>query len=97
MYCIIIHFFDSYFCGKLIITAFPFQCPRRTWTGHPRVRGERHTYTPHSCRYTFTKLMKCVDAASKDKLKLIGHSSEEMLYYYRDVNIDDLRKITDGI
>jgi integrase len=56
---------------------------------------QRHTYTPHSCRHTFATLMKRVKASSKDKLELIGHSSEEMLHYYQDVNYDDLRKITD--
>lgn len=58
---------------------------------------QRHTYTPHSCRHTFATLMKRVGAASKDKLELIGHSSEEMLHYYQDVSYDDLRKITDSI
>lgn len=58
---------------------------------------QRHTYTPHSCRHTFATLMKRVPAANKDKLELIGHTSEEMLRYYQDVNIADLRKITDAI
>ncbi len=58
---------------------------------------KRHKYTPHSCRHTFATLMKRVDAPSKDKLGLIGHSSEEMLRYYQDVSLDDLRKITDKI
>ena len=53
--------------------------------------------TPHCCRHTFATLMKNVDAAGKDKLELIGHSSDEMLRYYQDVSIDDLRKITDAI
>jgi hypothetical protein len=57
----------------------------------------RHRITPHSCRHTFATLMKRVDGADKDKLELIGHSSAEMLRYYQDVNIDDLRKITDAI
>lgn len=58
---------------------------------------KRHKYTPHSCRHTFATLLKNVSASDKDKLELIGHSSEEMLRYYQDVNIDDLRKITDKI
>ena len=41
--------------------------------------------------------MKRVQGASKDKLELIGHSSEEMLRYYQDVEINDLRKITDAL
>ena len=58
---------------------------------------QRHTYTPHSCRHTFATLMKRVEGSNKDKLELIGHSSEEMLRYYQDVNLEDLRKITDRI
>ena len=58
---------------------------------------KRHKYSPHSCRHTFTTLMKRVDAPSKDKLELVGHSSEEMLRYYQDVDIADLRKITDAL
>lgn len=58
---------------------------------------KRHKYTPHSCRHTFSTLMKRVEAPSKDKLELIGHTSEEMLRYYQDVNIDDLKRITDAL
>jgi len=54
--------------------------------------------TPHTCRRTFATLMKRVTAAdSKDKLELIGHTSEEMLRYYQDTSIEDLRQITDAI
>ena len=59
--------------------------------------GDRHKYTPHSCRHTFATMMKRVKAASGDKMKLIGHSSEEMLRYYEDSSLEDLRKITDSI
>ena len=41
--------------------------------------------------------MKRVDGADKDKLALIGHSSDEQLRYYQDVDLDDLRKITDNL
>lgn len=58
---------------------------------------QKHTYTPHSCRHTFATLMKRVDGSNKDKLELIGHTSEEMLRYYQDVSLEDLRKITDAI
>lgn len=58
---------------------------------------KRHKYTPHSCRHTFATLLKSVAAADKDKLELIGHTSEEMLRYYQDTNLDDLRRITDAI
>ena len=63
---------------------------------NPIING-RHKYTPHSCRHTFATLMKRVDGADKDKLKLIGHANAEMLRYYQDVTVDDLRKITDQI
>lgn len=58
---------------------------------------QKHTYTPHSCRHTFATLMKRVEGNTKDKLELIGHTSEEMLHYYEDVSISDLRKITDAL
>lgn len=58
---------------------------------------QKHTYTPHSCRHTFATLMKRVAGSDKDKLSLIGHASEEQLRYYQDVNLDDLRQITDKI
>lgn len=58
---------------------------------------KRHKYTPHTCRHTFATLMKRVDGNDKDKLELIGHTTDEMLRYYQDVNVDDLRAITDKI
>lgn len=56
-----------------------------------------HTYTPHSCRHTFATLLKDVNAPSKDKLELIGHTSEAQLRHYQDVDIDALRRITDAL
>ena len=41
--------------------------------------------------------MKRVDGADRDKLALIGHTSDEMLRHYQDVNYADLRKITDAL
>lgn len=58
---------------------------------------KRHKYTPHTCRHTFATLMKRAPGAEKDKLELIGHASAEMLRYYQDVSLDDLRKITDAL
>ena len=58
---------------------------------------KRRTYTPHSCRHTFATLMKNVSAPDKDKLRLIGHTSTEMLRHYQDVDIESLRRITDAI
>lgn len=57
----------------------------------------RHKYTPHSCRHTFATLLKNVNASDKDKLELIGHASDEMLRYYQDVKVEDLKKITDAL
>lgn len=58
---------------------------------------KRHKYSPHSCRHTFATLMKRVGGAEKDKLELIGHASGEMLRYYQDVSVTDLRRITDAL
>ena len=58
---------------------------------------KRRKYTPHSCRHTFSTLMKGVQAPDKDKLALIGHTSTEMLRHYQDVDLDGLRRITDAI
>ena len=58
---------------------------------------KRHLYTPHSCRHTFATLMKRVDGAEKDKIELIGHTSGEQLRYYQDVDLEDLRRITDAL
>ena len=57
----------------------------------------RHKYTPHTCRHTFATLMKRVQGADKDKQALIGHASPEMLRYYQDAPVEDLRHITDQI
>ena len=57
----------------------------------------RHKYTPHSCRHTFATLMKKVSGSDKDKQELIGHASAEMLRYYQDTDLSDLRLITDAI
>lgn len=61
------------------------------------IENGRHKFSPHTCRHTFATLMKNIDAADKDKLELIGHTSTEMLRYYQDVSIDDLRRITDAL
>lgn len=58
---------------------------------------KRRKYTPHSCRHTFSTLMKNVQAPDKDKLALIGHTSTEMLRHYQDVDIEGLRRITNAI
>lgn len=57
----------------------------------------RHMYSPHTCRHTFATLLKRVAGADKDKQELIGHASPEMLRYYQDAPVDDLRRITDAI
>lgn len=58
---------------------------------------KRRKYTPHTCRHTFATLLKRVGGADKDKLELIGHASGEMLRYYQDTALDDLRRITDAL
>lgn len=58
---------------------------------------KRHKYTPHTCRHTFSTLMKRTAGSDKDKLALIGHTSTEMLRYYQDVSYSDLQRITDAI
>ena len=56
-----------------------------------------HRLTPHSCRHTFATLAKPIDAPLKDKLALIGHTSERQLMDYQDVRYEDLRRITDAL
>lgn len=63
---------------------------------NPIING-KHKYSPHTCRHTFATLMKRINAPDKDKMKLIGHASAEMLRYYQDVNIEDLKKIINSI
>lgn len=57
----------------------------------------RHKYTPHTCRHTFSTLLKRAAGSEKDKLALIGHTSGDMLRYYQDVQIEDIQAITDLI
>lgn len=75
-----------------VLDALKLENPTFDVNGH-----KKHTYTPHSCRHTFATLMKNVEGADKDKLSLIGHTSTEMLRYYQDTNIDDLKKIINKI
>ena len=56
-----------------------------------------HRLTPHSCRHTFATLAKRIQAPTKDKLALIGHTSEKQLMDYQDVAFADLRAITDAL
>lgn len=67
-----------------------FYYPALEQIGVPRL-------TPHQCRHTFATLMKRVQGADKDKLALMGHTSDKMLRHYQDVSYDDLRKITDNL
>jgi len=64
---------------------------------NPTREDGRHLYTPHCCRHTFATLMKRVEAPDKDKLELIGHTSTKMLRHYQDVDLADLRRITDAL
>lgn len=82
----------------------------RAWTGavfypaleqigidNPVLDNGRRRISPHSCRHTFATLLKRVQGADKDKQELIGHASVEMLRYYQDVALEDLRSITNAI
>lgn len=64
---------------------------------NPSCSSGRRTYTPHSCRHTFATLIKNAPGSDKDKLELIGHTTGEMLRYYQDVSLSDLRRITDAL
>lgn len=59
--------------------------------------GIERKLTPYCCRHTFATLMKRVTGSDRDKLELMGHTSEEMLRHYQDVSYEDLRKITDAL
>ena len=52
---------------------------------------------PHCCRHTFATLMKDIDAADKDKMEMIGHSSMSMTMEYTHANMDGLKKITNSL
>lgn len=58
---------------------------------------ESRLLTPHCCRHTFANLMRDVQGADKNKLALIGHTSEEMLRHYQDADLDGLRKIVNAL
>ena len=89
--------------GKLSIEAYRrlfYDTLERAGIDNPIIEKDglkRHLYTPHSCRHTFASMMKNIQAADKDKLELIGHTSPEMLRYYQDVSLNDLRRITDAL
>jgi integrase len=53
--------------------------------------------TPHCCRHTFANLLRDTQGADKNKLALIGHTSEEMLRHYQDADLDGLRKIVNDL
>ena len=58
---------------------------------------EERLLTPHCCRHTFANLMRDVPGADKNKLALIGHSSEEMLRHYQDADLEGLRRIVNSL
>ena len=55
-------------------------------------RPGEHTYSPHTCRHTFATMLKRIDIPEKDKLTLIGHTTDAMLRYYQDTPLEDLRR-----
>ena len=64
---------------------------------NPTDEQGRHRLTPHSCRHTFATLLKRASGSDKDKLELIGHTSTAQLRDYQDVDLQDLRSITDQL
>ena len=107
------HIFDKYTAGKtsgLIFTDLDgapialkqyrkrfYDLLDRLDIDNPIRSDGSHTYSPHSCRHTFATLMKTIPAPDKDKLALIGHTKIEMLQYYQDTPLEDLRRITDNL
>ena len=65
--------------------------------GLTKEQREARLLTPHCCRHTFANLMRDVQGADKNKLALIGHTSEEMLRHYQDADIDGLRAIVNSL
>ncbi len=65
--------------------------------GISREEREERLLTPHCCRHTFANLMKNVRGADKNKLALIGHTSEEMLRHYQDADLEGLRLIVNNL
>ena len=63
----------------------------------PAPDGHERKLTPHCCRHTFATLVKRIDAPTRDKLELIGHTDEKMLQHYQHANYEDLKAITDKI
>lgn len=86
----------SYFSYGTFRTSYFYPALDAIGIENPVINGV-HQLSPHCCRHTFATLMKAVSAPSTDKIALIGHSDDSMLRYYQDVNVDDLRKITDNL
>ncbi len=53
--------------------------------------------TPHCCRHTFANLLRDTKGADKNKMALIGHTSQEMLRHYQDSDIDGMRQIMNNL
>jgi len=65
--------------------------------GLTKEQREERLLTPHCCRHTFANLMRDVKGADKNKLALIGHTSEEMLRHYQDADLDGLWAIVNNL
>lgn len=91
------------FCGPdgghfdLRIFREEYFTPALTAIGISAEEQKERLLTPHCCRHTFANLMKKVQGADKNKLALIGHTSEEMLRHYQDADLEGLRKIVEGL
>ena len=74
-----------------------YELLQRLGIDNPVDEQGRHRITPHSCRHTFATLLKRAAGSDKDKLELIGHTSTAQLREYQDVDLQDLRSITDQL
>ena len=54
---------------------------------------ERHRITPHSCRHTFARLLKGVNAPVETKMDVIGHADEDQLRDYMDSTLPERREV----
>lgn len=78
-----------------------YPCLERAGIENPMVKAgggtERHRITPHSCRHTFARLLKRVNAPVETKLDVIGHTDEDQLRDYIDSTLPERKSLIDSI
>jgi integrase len=81
--------------GRLDLRRFreDYFAPALEAIGIGQAEREARLLTPHCCRHTFANLMKNALGADKDKLALIGHTSDGMLREYQDADLEGLRAV----